>query len=69
MHATNRFTVKLNVNVAFLDTGFNRDFTFTLAHLETPNVGNRRQQADRVTLSSVESADALEIDGELYMVE
>lgn len=69
LYATNRFTVKLNVNVTFDEGGYNRNFSFTLAHLETPNVGNRRQQADRVTLSSVESSDALVINGESYMVE
>lgn len=69
MHETNRFTVKLNVNVRFDEGGYNRNFTFTLSHFETPNVGNRRQQADRVTLSSVQSSDALDINGERYMVE
>ncbi len=66
---SNRFTVKLRVAVVFDEGGLMRNFNFTFNHHETPNRGNRRQQADRVGLSSVRSSETVEIDGETYAVE
>ena len=37
---SNRFTVKLGVNVKFDEGKLNRNFNFSLNHFETPNRGN-----------------------------
>ncbi len=63
------FTVKLAVNVAFDEGSLNRNFNFSFNHLETPNRGSARQQADRVILSSMQSTETITIDGEDYAVE
>ena len=66
---SNRFSVELQVAVVFDEGGLRRNFKFTFDHFETPNRGNRRQQADQVALSSVRSSETVEIDGERYAVE
>ncbi len=64
----NRFTIKLSATVTFDTGGFNRTFNFTFNHHETPNIGNKAAQADRVGFTSVSSSETMEIEGESYAV-
>lgn len=67
---TNATGVNLNVTLAFtLPTGVNKDFTFTLGIVTTPNTGTLSDNADILTLPGIFSPQTFVFNGTTYQVQ